>query len=120
MPSNYGVTLDPSVFFVPSGVIDIRPEIDNDGMDDGHEGPDGVPSWDWLDSPDGSNRSDWLTDSDYPSDSIDSPDILQTPQWLSVISQEVRVSSDGTVNVDIVVEVEDITGCSNYEIRVTK
>lgn len=48
-----------------------------------------------------------------------STDILDPPGSLEIVSQTVRTAPDGRQVVDIVIEVEDIDGALNYEIRVT-
>jgi hypothetical protein len=46
-------------------------------------------------------------------------DILDAPDSYEVISQTVRTGSDGRQLVDVVIEVEDVDGAINYEVRVT-
>lgn len=45
---------------------------------------------------------------------------LETPDVFSIISQTVRIGSDGRQVIDVVFEVEDVSGASGYEIRVSK
>lgn len=47
-------------------------------------------------------------------------DRLPAPESIYVISQTIRTSSDGTQVVDVEIEVEDVPGALNYEIRLTK
>lgn len=44
----------------------------------------------------------------------------QTPSLIGVKSQNVKIKEDGTYAVDIVIEVEDIQGVSDYEVRIAK
>lgn len=48
-----------------------------------------------------------------------SNDILEAPGSLEVVSQTVRTAPDGRQVVDLVIEVEDVDGALNYELRVT-
>lgn len=47
-------------------------------------------------------------------------DALVPPSWMTVISQTGRIARDGRSVVDVVVELEDIPGSLNYELRLTK
>ena len=42
------------------------------------------------------------------------------PEIIGIVSQDVRVAANGTQVVDVIVEVTDIPGITNYEFRVTK
>lgn len=46
--------------------------------------------------------------------------LLDTPDILGVVSQTLRRSPGGLNVVDLVIDVEDIAGAANYEVRVTK
>lgn len=49
--------------------------------------------------------------------SLEPENLLRPPATVSVISQTVRITSAGTQTVDIVIEVEDVPGASEYERR---
>lgn len=54
---------------------------------------------------------------------FDNPDLdtsLRPPAWLKLISQTVRKGPTGIQVVDIVIEVEDVPGVDDYQVRVTK
>lgn len=48
-----------------------------------------------------------------------SNDILDPPSSMEIVSQTVRTAPDGRQVVDIIIDVEDIDGALNYEVRVT-
>lgn len=43
-----------------------------------------------------------------------------TPALIGVKSQNVKIKDDGTYTIDVVIEVEDITNVSDYEVRISK
>lgn len=43
-----------------------------------------------------------------------------TPAFIGVKSQSVKIKDDGTYAIDIVIEVEDIRNVSDYEVRISK
>lgn len=43
-----------------------------------------------------------------------------TPSLLSIKSQTVKIKDDGTYAIDVVIDVEDISGVSDYEVRISK
>lgn len=45
---------------------------------------------------------------------------LYAPDYLTVIEQVLRTAPDGTQTVDVVLEVSDVAGARDYELRVTK
>lgn len=103
------IVINPELFFVPEDVIDVRagtgetnPEIPAQPVSETEFNLDEVD----IDS-------DILEDGDFDAS-------MQTPQWLSVISQTVRVSPDGRSVVDITFEVEDVPGAVDYELRVSQ
>lgn len=78
-----------------------------------------------YDDNDNSSLTEVTLDQTIPSsDVLDEPDnastSLSAPQTLTIISQTVRISPDGTSVVDVVIEVEDVPGAESYELRVTK
>ena len=48
------------------------------------------------------------------------PIVLDTPTDFAVIDQKIRRAPGGQMVVDIIIEVEDIDGATNYEVQVTK
>lgn len=46
--------------------------------------------------------------------------IPETPSLIGIKSQTIKIKEDGTYAVDIVIEVEDILGVSDYEVRISK
>lgn len=48
-----------------------------------------------------------------------SNDILEPPGSFEILSQTVRTGPDGTQVIDIVIEVEDMPGATDYDVRVT-
>ena len=47
------------------------------------------------------------------------PGTLAAPNWLTVIKQVERTNSKGDLVIDVIVEVEDVPGATNYEFRKT-
>ena len=47
-------------------------------------------------------------------------DSLLPPSTVTVIEQQVRALSGGNYAVDIIIEVEDVDGANEYEVRLTK
>jgi hypothetical protein len=47
------------------------------------------------------------------------PGTLAAPTWLNVIKQVERTNSKGDLVIDVIVEVEDVPGATNYEFRKT-
>lgn len=108
------VVIDPN-FYVPGDVANVRPASTEDL----------IPS-----DPD----QDYLSGADYdsaiidaigtdtttpPPDPVGGTDTLGAPQTISIVSQTVRTTSDGTTVVDVVIATEDIAGATNYEVRIT-
>lgn len=119
------VTLDPRLF-IPDGVIDIgvrSTEIDPDTptptTDDSDAIDDGTTGSTDTGSGDGGVVYDPPTGVDIPVESGES-DKLPTPQTVTIISQTIRIAPDGSSLVDVVIEVEDIPGVTNYDVRITK
>lgn len=59
-----------------------------------------------------------------PSDAVSSQaasmPVPQTPALLSIKSQTISIKEDGTATVDVILEVEGITGVTEYEVRIAK
>lgn len=120
------VTIDPRLF-VPTSVLGISvksSEIDPDlptpnPADDEDISDSTSPSGD-TGSGDGSDVVyEPPSNNDIPAESGE-VDKLPTPQTLTIVSQTIRIAPDGSSLVDVVIEVEDIPGVSNYDVRVTK
>jgi hypothetical protein len=105
------VVLNPA-FFLPPDVIDVRVADTSDPSQEDEVTYDDVVDVD-----------DILVE-DTPNVSIDDDgeggEILPTPQWMTIIEQQVRISTDGTAVVDVIIELEDVTGATEYDVRVTK
>lgn len=98
------------MFFIPDGVI----ELVNSPTSIGSRGTalvddvSNVPTSDDF-------EIDFADD-----DNADTGDVLEVPTILSIVSQTVHRTSVGNEVIDVVIEVEDIAGVTNYEFRVTK
>lgn len=44
----------------------------------------------------------------------------ETPQLIGIKSQVVKIKEDGTYAIDVIIDVEDIRGVSDYEVRISK
>lgn len=95
--------IDPN-FYVPDGLKNTTTVLNDDAGDN---------PWD-DENYDLQNDVDDLIDDDIITDRLPAPTSIQ------VLSQTIRTSSDGTQVVDIEIEVEDVPGAFNYEIRLTK
>jgi hypothetical protein len=42
---------------------------------------------------------------------------LSVPETVSISSQTVRLQSDGTVAIDVILSIDDVHGATNYEVR---
>jgi hypothetical protein len=45
---------------------------------------------------------------------------LYAPNWINIISQERRITSEGNYVVDVEIEVEDVIGAKRYEVKISK
>ena len=107
------VTVDPN-FSLPTGVADL-----------GYTNPD-----DKADSSiERSNTTGQIINIDYDEAIVGEGDFdgnvgvgsgLLPPDFVNVVSQVVRVTSDGRVSVDVILEVEDLPGVTGYEVGLTK
>lgn len=101
------VTVDPRLF-VPDDVIDIKvksPEIDPENPSDVPTGEEGEIIVDAEGADNISNLQDFT---------------LPTPNSVTVVEQTIRFAPDGRAVVDVVIEVEDVPGVDNYDVRTTK
>lgn len=108
------IEIDPN-FFLPPNVVDMRyvdlEEADSNTMRDS-EGEVVGASYDEV------SNAEFEA---IPTGSQDSSEtMLPTPDSVSLVSQEVRVTADGKIVVDVVLDVADISGAVNYEVRMTK
>jgi hypothetical protein len=72
-----------------------------------------------VDAPDEENVDEFELLEDDDSNEDFSNDILDPPSSMEIVSQTVRTAPDGRQVVDIIIDVEDIDGALNYELRVT-
>lgn len=121
------VNLDPRLF-VPEGVIDIgvkSNEIDPDLPTPNPEDEDDATGADSGSNSDaGSGDGGDVvytppTNNNVPAESGET-EMLPTPQSITIVSQTIRIAPDGSSLVDVVIDVEDIPGVPNYDVRVTK
>jgi hypothetical protein len=111
--ANTNVEINPVLFFVPDDVIDVRPST-------GEDYPD-IPEEPTEVDPETGIDIEYVDPNDMVSDSNpDEYEDLQTPQWLTVLSQTIRIAPDGRSVVDVILEVEEVMGAEEYELRVTK
>jgi hypothetical protein len=114
------VVLNPA-FFLPPDVIDVRVADTSDPTEE-----DGVTYDDVISADDvlidGSTSDDGVSDTpNVPTDDDgEGAELLPTPQWMSIIDQQVRIAPDGKAVVDVVIELEDVTGATEYDVRITK
>lgn len=111
------VILNP-VFFIPPDVIDVRVADTSDPMEE-----DGVSYDDIIDIDDVLSDGDLATSSGPESiadEDGEGGEVLPTPQWMNIIEQQVRIAPDGKAVVDVVIELEDVSGTTEYDVRVTK
>lgn len=117
------VVLNPQ-FFLPPDVVDVRVADTSDPSEE-----DGVTYDDVIDADDAlaDGSDDSSTDggvSDTPSipsdDDGEGAEVLPTPQWMNIIDQQVRIAPDGKAVIDVVIELEDVTGATEYDVRMTK
>lgn len=111
------VILNP-VFFLPPDVIDVRVSDTSDPMEE-----DSVSYDDIIDIDDVLSDGDLATSSgpeNIADEDGEGGEVLPTPQWMTIIDQQVRIAPDGKAVVDVVIELEDVSGTSEYDVRVTK
>lgn len=113
------VAVDPN-FSLPFGVTDIgysSPEEKNDsGIERSDSTGEIIPTEYNVES---LGEMDGTLDSE---DSVGESNeaILLPPDYISVVSQVMRQTSDGRYVVDVVLEVEDIPNVTGYEVGLTK
>lgn len=93
------ISLD-SHFYVPPGVIDVRPgQVDDDGQGN-YDNPQDIA----VEGP--------------VAPEPDSPPM--PPTSFQIVEQRVRIASDGHAVVDVLIEVPDVAGVDNIDVRVSK
>lgn len=102
------VVINPAYFFVPDDVIDVR-----SGTAESYPDIDSEPAEFEFDLAE-------VLDSELDGSNPDSIATLQTPQWLTIVDQQVRVAPDGRSVVDVYFECEDVPGAIDYQLRVAK
>jgi hypothetical protein len=75
-----------------------------------------------LEKPELPEEVDGFTDFDDDTDDDDDldEDGLGVPDGFTIVDQQVRTASDGSQVVDVIIEIDDIDGALNYEVRLTK
>jgi hypothetical protein len=94
------IEMHPSLFF-PPGVEDIVI-----GLPPNYTDPDDVA------------QDNFAVEDDNVAEDDDAE--LPIPTAFTVVSQQVRISPGGGQVVDLIIEVEDLPGVENYEVRKTK
>lgn len=98
--------------------------------------PDGMDPRVWSNLPvEGETDGDALEETDGEDDFTDvgsdieivddeddsaADDSIEAPDNLTIVAQTLRRAADGSIVVDVVVDVEDVYGVTKYEFRVTK
>lgn len=116
------VVLNP-VFFLPPDVVDVRVADTSDpAEEDGVTYDDVIDADDVLTDGSSDNQDDGVSDTpNIPTDDDgEGAEVLPTPQWMQIIDQQVRIAPDGKAVVDVVIELEDVTGATEYDVRITK
>lgn len=107
------IVIDPTRFFVPEDVIDVRAGVSNADAE--------MPVEENY-SGDISNDIDVFEEAQEVSvgTPTDATNTIDVPFGLQIVSQTVRVAPDGRSVVDVTLSVEEVMGASDYELRVTK
>lgn len=63
--------------------------------------------------------ADFAFDDAFSSDEEGFEDELEVPGSIEIISQTVRTAPDGRQVVDVIIDVEDVSGVLKYDIRIT-
>ena len=94
-----GTTQVDQQFFVPPNIIDVKQEE----IDDIRE------------------QTDYANDEDDVEEGGETTrEGIPAPSWIKIIRQTVRAKKGGGVVVDVIIEVEDVDGVSEYEKRLSK
>lgn len=65
-------------------------------------------------------QTETLDDVESELDEDYADDVLDAPSDYTIISQTVRTAPDGHQVVDVIIDVEEIVGAIDYEVRITK
>lgn len=106
--SKLKTTVDPR-FFLPEGIIDARPA--NQDETKAYRNPEFIVEQE----PESLNSLEIASGAEPGTASV-----LSAPNFINIVSQVVRFTSDGSQVVDVTIEVEDVIGAENYDIRMTK
>jgi hypothetical protein len=108
-------------FFIPPGVVDLRykteeeiraEDANNDDPSPENSTPESAPEFEVVDV----SAAPFAEGTGTPPANPEIP----APDWLTVVSQTVKFSNDGTSLVDVIIEVQDIPGVSLIDVAVTK
>lgn len=94
-------TIIDSHFFVPQGAVDIRQE-------------------NLADTEFNYNSGVVATDGNAPIISTPTSTVPMPPTSFTIVSQHVRISTDGTTVVDVTLQFPDIPGINSIDVRITK
>ncbi len=111
------VVLNP-VFFIPPDVVDIRVADTTDPSEENDITYDDI-----IDADDVLSDTDLATNSgpeSFADEDGEGGEVLPTPQWMTIIDQQVRIAPDGKAVIDVVIELEDVSGTTEYDVRITK
>lgn len=111
------VILNP-VFFMPPDVIDVRAGFADEIEEESTADIDIIVDSGEVIDPDRPAPDATIPEDEIPD--LDIPESLPTPEEINVISQTVRIAPDGKAVVDVVIEIVDSEGTTEYDIRVTK
>lgn len=108
------VEIDPN-FFLPPNVVDMRyVDIDEEGNSSTTRSEDTGEiisvNYDEVD----------YSEFDSEPDTGTVPPLLSPPDSVTLVSQQVRVTDDGRFVVDVILEVEDMPGVINFDVRTAK
>jgi len=108
------IVLDPQ-FFLPPGIVGTRVLTpDEIAQRAGSYVEEEVEAtFDYQDDVEGEEFFD-------PGFTIDNPALLDAPSSVTIVSQTVRETAGGQSVVDVVIEVNDVPGVTEYQIRETK
>lgn len=109
-------------FFLPPDVIDMRVADTSDPSEGDGVTFDDIVDVDDVLSDDALGFEDGISDTPNIStdDDGEGVEVLPTPQWMTIIDQQVRIAPDGKAVIDVVIELEDVTGATEYDVRMTK
>lgn len=99
---------------VPEGLINVKVgyvDEDEDTL------PPVAPSQDDWDA---IYQSEEYNEEDDSNEELEGEDFLDVPNEIVIISQAVRTAPDGSQVVDVVIDVEEVSGLVDYQVRVTK